>query len=113
MSTPSMKPVSRPRTLPSTMQRQSVNGMSQTTGVPVIAVPTRLPTAPIAKASSIETMPTVTDEIALARITRLRCGTRVNVVSPLRWLHSLVTDRIATIGRMTAIGKPMAAPKFA
>ena len=40
--------------------------------------------------------------------TRPRCGTRVNVVSPLRWLHSVVTDRIAMNGRMTIIGKPMA-----
>ena len=38
--------------------------------------------------------------IALAVITRPRCGTSVNVVSPLRWLHSLVTERIATIGRI-------------
>ena len=44
-------------------------------------------------------------------MTRPRCGTRVNVVSPLRWLHSLVTDRIAMIGRITAIGKPIAAAK--
>ena len=49
---------------------------------------------------------------ALAAITRPRCGTSVNVVSPLRWLHSLVTDRIATIGRMTVIGKPIAAAKL-
>ncbi len=48
----------------------------------------------------------------LGQITRPRWGTRVNVVSPLRWLHSLVTDRIATIGRITAIGKPMAAAKL-
>ena len=33
----------------------------------------------------------------------------MNVVSPVRWLHSLVTDRIAIIGRITAIGKPIAA----
>ena len=48
---------------------------------------------------------------SLAPITRPRCGTSVNVVSPLRWLHSLVTDRIAIIGRITDIGKPMAAAK--
>ena len=68
-----------------------------------------LPTAPIAKATSIEATPMPTATTALARITRPRCGTSVNVVRPLRWLHSLVTDRIATIGRITAIGKPMAA----
>ena len=54
-------------------------------------------------------MPTA--PIALARITCPRCGTRVNVVSPLRWVYSLVTDRIATIGRITAIGKPIAVAK--
>ena len=48
---------------------------------------------------------------ALAAITRPRCGTRVKVVSPLRWLHSLVTERIAIIGRITVIGKPIAAAK--
>ena len=51
---------------------------------------------------------TPTQAIALAAMTRPRCGTRVNVVSPLRWLHSLVTDRIAMIGRTTVIGKPIA-----
>ena len=45
-------------------------------------------------------------------ITRPRCGTSVNVVRPVRWLHSLVTERIAIIGRMTAIGKPIAAAKL-
>ena len=39
---------------------------------------------------------------------RLRCGIMVNVVSPVRWLHSLVTDRTATNGRITVMGKPMA-----
>ena len=86
--------------------------MSQTRSVPVIAVPTTLPSAPMPSAS--EHRDDADDHrarSALAPITRPRCGTRVNVVSPLRWLHSLVTDRIATIGRMTAIGKPIAAAK--
>ena len=47
----------------------------------------------------------------LARTTRPRWGTSVKVVRPLRWLHSAVTDRIAIIGRMTAMGKPMARVK--
>ena len=46
---------------------------------------------------------------SLAAITRLRLGTSVNVVSAVRWLHSLVTARIAIIGRTTAIGLPTAA----
>ena len=33
---------------------------------------------------------------------------RVKVVSPLRWLHSLVTDKIAMIGRTTVSGKLIA-----
>ncbi len=33
------------------------------------------------------------------------------MVRPLRWVHSLVTERIATIGRITAIGNPIAAEK--
>ena len=81
---------------------------SQTRGVPVTAVPSRLPRAPTANATSMETTPTDTAQTSFAPITRPRCGTRVKVVSPLRWLHSLVTDRIAIIGRMTAIGKPIA-----
>ena len=84
---------------------------SHTSGVPVMAVPTMLPTAPIAIATSIEATPTMTAEMALAPITRPRCGTSVNVVRPLRWLHSLVTERIAIIGRMTDIGMPIAAAK--
>ena len=33
----------------------------------------------------------------------------MNVESPVRWLHSPVTDSTAIIGRITAIGKPKAA----
>src|SRR5689334_19420716 len=46
--------------------------------------------------------------MALAPITRRRSGTRVKVVRPLRWLHSLVTERIAMTGRTTVIGKQTA-----
>jgi hypothetical protein len=63
-----------------------------------------LPSAPIPRASGIETTATPTHEIALAEMTRARCGTRVKVVSPLRWLHSPVTDKIAIMGRTTVIG---------
>ena len=70
-----------------------------------------LPSAPITMATTIETTAIETATIALAATTRPRCGTSVNVVSPLRWLHSLVTERIAIIGRITAIGKPIAAAK--
>ena len=49
---------------------------------------------------------------ALAASTRLRFGTSVNVVRPLRWLHSEVTERIAMIGSRKTIGTPIAAPKL-
>ena len=78
----------------------------------MIVVPTTLPSAPMENATAMETTPTPTAEIALAQMTRPRWGTSVNVVSPLRWLHSLVTDRIAMIGRMMVIGTPMAAAKL-
>ena len=71
-----------------------------------------MPTAPTANATAIETTPTTKVANALAPMTRPRLGTSVNVVSPLRWLHSLVTPRIAIIGRITDIGKPIAAAKF-
>ena len=70
-----------------------------------------LPTAPMAAATSIETTPMASVHAALAAMTRPRLGTKVKVVSPVRWLHSLVTDKIAIIGRITVIGSPMAAAK--
>ena len=65
-----------------------------------------------AKATAMEPRPTRRVAIALAPITRPRLGTSVNVVSPLRWLHSLVTARIAIIGKITDIGRPIAVPKL-
>ena len=76
---------------------------------PAIVLPTRLPSAPMPAATSIETTPTPIAQIALAVITRPRCATKVKVVRPVRWLHSLVTDKTAMIGRTTAIGRPIAA----
>ena len=35
----------------------------------------------------------------------------MNVVRPLRWLHSPVIDRMAMIGRTTVIGNPIALAK--
>ena len=86
--------------------------MSHTVGTPAMAVPTMLPTAPMTSATANDTMPSTIATTALAPITRPRCGTRVNVVSPLRWLHSLVTERIAINGSSSAIGMPIAAPKL-
>jgi len=104
-----MKPTSIPSTLARTTRSRLVAVTSQTGSTPAIAVPTTLPSAPIPKASGMVTTATATQAIALAVMTRPRCGTRVKVVRPLRWLHSPVTDRIAMIGRMTVIGMPIAA----
>jgi hypothetical protein len=49
-----------------------------------MADPTMLPMAPTGKATSIETTAIATAAMALPTRTRPRCGTRVNVVSPLR-----------------------------
>ena len=86
--------------------------MSHTVSTPAIAEPSTLPRAPTARATATEPRPTRKVAIALAPITRPRLGTSVNVVSPLRWLHSLVTARIAIIGRITDIGNPIALTKF-
>ena len=51
---------------------------------------------------------TSTEPTALPSSTRPRCGTRVKVASPVRWVHSDVTDSAAMMGRMTVIGMPMA-----
>ncbi len=79
---------------------------------PASAEPATLPRAPTAKATETAPRPTRRVAIALAPITRPRLGTSVNVVSPLRWLHSLVTARIAMIGKITDIGNPLALTKF-
>jgi hypothetical protein len=51
---------------------------------------------------------TRTAATAFADRTRPRCGTRVKVASPDRWLHSEVTESTAMMGRRTVIGTPMA-----
>jgi hypothetical protein len=86
----------------------SATETSQTRSVPAIAVPTMLPTAPTASAKIIAAAPTATEVIVFAASTRPRCGTRVNVARPVRWLHSPVIARIAIIGSTRVIGKPIA-----
>ena len=71
-----------------------------------------LPIAPTPRASAIEATPIAMVTANFARITRPRCGTRVNVVRPARWLHSPVTARIATTGSRMVIGTPMAPAKL-
>ena len=79
--------------------------------MPVTAALVRFPAAPTANVTTIAATAIETDEMALAAMIRLRCGTRVNVVSPVRWPHSLVTERIAISGRMTTTGNRMAVAK--
>ena len=76
-----------------------------------MAVPTTLPTAPTANASAVATGATRTTARALDIITLERCGTSVKVVSPVRWLHSAVTESTAIMGRITDSGKPVAKVK--
>ena len=106
-----MNPTTRTNVFASTTCASSSGFWSQTAGVPAMAEPATLPTTPTANASTIDPTATPRATRPLARMTRPRWGTSVKVVSPLRWLHSLVTDRIATIGRTTAIGKPTAREK--
>src|SRR4051812_34619809 len=103
-----MVPIDRETRLPSTIVAACPTERSHTVAVPAMVLPTTFPTAPITKANNMEATPTVTDDRVLAQITRCRLGTYVNVVSPLRWLHSLVIDSRATIGRITVIGNPTA-----
>ena len=79
-----------------------------TVSVPVMAEPRRWPTAPTVNATSIDGAATRTRARALASTMRSRWGTSVNVVSPLRWVHSAVTERTAMTGRTIEIGMPMA-----
>src|SRR3954447_9346917 len=88
------------------------NEMSHAVSRPASEAPATLPRAPTRKATDTAPMPTRRVAIALAPITRLRLGTSGNVVSPLRWFHSLVTARIAMIGKITVIGNPLALTKF-
>ena len=63
------------------------------------------------KATGIATTASRTEAIALASTIRPRWGTRAKVVRPVRWLHSLVTDRIAMIGSASVSGTLIAAVK--
>src|SRR5688500_13264769 len=100
-----------PRMLANGIVQPCANDMSQTGSVPLAAEPTTLPMAPTPKATAIDATATSTVATALPPMTFPRRGTSVNVVSPLRWLHSLVTARIATTGSTIVIGTPMAAAK--
>ena len=104
-----MKPNSTTRMLASTMSSSVTTSRFHTAGTPATRAPTTLPRAATTNAPSMETTATETATTALASTTRPRWGTSVNVVRPVRWLHSPVTDRIAIIGRMIAIGKPIEA----
>ncbi len=109
ISTPSMKPISSPSTL-ATRIRSEVGRprCPRPASGPLTAAPTRLPTAPIARGDRhADRRRRARPATTLAAMTWPRCGTSVNVISPVRWLHSLVTDRIAMTGSSSAIGKPI------
>ena len=61
--------------MPSTIVRACPTERSQTVGVPAMVLPTTFPTAPIAKANTMEATATVTDDRVLAQTTRRRLGT--------------------------------------
>ena len=106
-----MNPIIMLSTVASTIIENCMTLMSHTVGTPARLEPRMLPSAPMPAATSIETTPMPTATAALAPITRLLLGTKVNVASPVRWLHSLVIDNIAMIGKISVIGIPMAAAK--
>ena len=79
-----MVPVSRHSRLPTMISTPWARDTSQTWSVPAMAVPTMLPATPTTSANSIDATPTPTDAATLATTIRLRCGTSVNVVRPVR-----------------------------
>lgn len=111
MSMHSIVPVGRHSTLSTTIVPNWATDRSLIRPVPVMAVPTTLPTTPRTRATSMAATPTTTDETVLATSTLLRFGTRVKVVRPVRWLHSRVIARIAMMGSTIVMGKPIAAAK--
>ena len=74
-SIPSMVPIERETRFPSTIVSACPTERSQTVGVPAIVLPTTFPTAPMAKANTMETTATITDDSVFAQTTRRRLGT--------------------------------------
>src|SRR5689334_12930453 len=108
MRVPMTRPTSMTSTLPRVNRPRSATSWFHTGGWSPSWVPSTLPAAPTANATRVEATPMRVAATVLATITRPRCGMRVNVVSAVRWLHSEVTDRTATMGRMTDVGTLMA-----
>ena len=91
---------------------RAVASPSHTGVIPAMRAAIRLPPTATAKVTTVAAAATMTDARALASRTRPRCGTRVKVASPVRCVHSAVTDRAAMIGRMTVIGIPIASTNW-
>jgi hypothetical protein len=72
--------------------------------VPKTTEPMIVPTTANSSASSTAIAEIATAASTLASTTRERLVTRANVVSAVRWDHSLVTHRIARTGRRTEHG---------
>ncbi|MDT4868730.1 hypothetical protein FQZ97_1037120 [compost metagenome] len=100
-----------PSSLASTIPEKVPAVMSQIGSLPVMTEVSRFPSAPTPSAMIIETRPMASVLISLAPSTRLRWGTSVNVVSAVRWLHSLVTASTPMIGSTIDMGEPIAAAK--
>ena len=73
---PSMVPIERETRLPSTIVSACPTEGSQTEAVPAIALPTTSPTAPTAKATTMEATATITENSIVAQTTRRRLGRR-------------------------------------
>src|SRR5688500_11281460 len=104
INVPHARPIASVRPRESRTYGTATRSWSQTVALPEIHDATRLPPAPTENASAVAGTATETRAMALPSMMRPRCGTMVNVVSPLRWLHSAVTARAAMIGRITDIG---------
>ena len=77
--------------------------LSQAPGAPLTSV-ARLA---IKQASTTASRPKTRAAITLAAITLPRCGSRVNVTMPVRWVHSWVTSRIPITGSRKPWGVAM------
>ena len=64
---------------------------------------TSVHTTPMTRAAASVSSVSSTLTAILAKITRSRRGSRENVTSAERWLHSLVTSMIARIGSRNAV----------
>ena len=92
---PMKTPISWSRTKPLKIRLASTDHV----GSLPVTMPNSVPSTASAKASTMTTAARAMPAMNLATTTRDRCGSRVKVTSPLRWLASLVTSMMMMIGR--------------